>query len=220
MEETLRLETRTRLNWQYYLVWPDILIGKIQQPKKHFGRRTNLTLILTVVSGEKYALQKIFQTIPLWDTVDRRKKTPSIKGVSTSLHVLSQELKNSYRSFWYLWANDFTIFSLYTWCHLTEWSSSLFADRMGHKRGLDRETGHLQAPPEARQVLQMWKDYSRCEKIIPSVRKNSAANEHSIWREWGQVRKQYEGRLSELSGVRYSLVSRRSKIQKSQEAAP
>lgn len=58
-----------------------------------------MTLILTVVSRERYALQKTCQTILLWDTVDRRKKTPSIKGVSTSLHVLSQELKNSYHSF-------------------------------------------------------------------------------------------------------------------------
>lgn len=38
---------------------------KIQQPRKYFGRRTNFTSILIVVSHERHALQKTFQTIPV-----------------------------------------------------------------------------------------------------------------------------------------------------------
>lgn len=128
---------RTRLNWQCYLVWPDALIGKIQQPGKYFGRRTNLTSTLIVVSPERHVLEKIYQTIPVWETVEGRKKIHfKWRVVFTFLPTLSHEFINSYHSFSHLWANSFTAFSLHTWCHLTERSSALFPDRMGYKKRL------------------------------------------------------------------------------------
>lgn len=187
---------RRRLNWQYYLVWPDILIGKIQQPGKYFGRRTNLTLTLIVVSPERHALQKTYhQTVPVRDTVEGEKKTHfNWRTISISLPILSQEFINSYHSFCDLWANNFTTFPLYTWCHLTEWSSSLFPDRMGYKRGSDGEIGYLHTSPERER-------HYRCKRIIPGARKNRREDEHSIWREWEQVMKEYEGKPSELMGA-------------------
>lgn len=120
-----------------------------------------------MVSHERHALQKTFQTIPVGDTIERRKKTHfNRRTVSTSLQVISQEFINSYHSFYHMWANDFTIVSLYTWCHVIGWSTSLFPDRMNHKRGFDGERDYLPVPPEARQVSRMWKDYYTCENYI------------------------------------------------------
>lgn len=49
---------------------------------------------------------------------------------------------------------------LYTWCHLTEWSGSLFPDRMGYK---SLGWGN-RLPLQRRELVQLWKDHSRCEE--------------------------------------------------------
>lgn len=51
-----------------------------------------------------------------------------------------------------LWSVGKRFYNLFlnTWCHLTEWSGSLFPDRMGYKRILDGETGYTCASSEER----------------------------------------------------------------------
>lgn len=80
---------------------------------------------------------------------------------------------------------------LYTWCHLTEWSGSLFPDRMGYKRVLDGETGYTHASSEERVTAAVKGSFQ--------VRgRPRTAEEHSICREWERLQKEGEGRASEL----------------------
>lgn len=146
MDEAIWLEMRTRLNWQHYYGLARQTNNKCIVAKDVFWKKDKFNISFDYGITRKACITDLSDHPSLGYGRGKEENTFQVKY---SFHLSTCITKGIHKflSISHLWANNFTVFSLYIWYHLTEWSSSLFPDRIHYKRGFYKVIGYPSVRP-------------------------------------------------------------------------